>query len=183
MDSEKAITRNQFLKDAAKELLADGEPHSYGELVQFIRSRAEGTCLEGQIEVNNVWQSLHSLVKEPGSPYQKVKWGTYQKDPPQSIIPEPAFEYLGGQSEIYQIMDQAISLLDQFENCCSRMQKDAQLPCGHEGLKAIRQQITQSLDDAVTGLSCWAAEMEDLQARQTSELVRHEGPDGMALSM
>ena len=46
MNGEKAITRTQFLKNAAKELLADGEPHSYGELVQFIRKRAEGTCLE-----------------------------------------------------------------------------------------------------------------------------------------
>ena len=182
MNGEKAITRTQFLKNAAKELLADGEPHSYGELVQFIRKRAEGTCLEGRIEVNNVWHSMRSLMEEPGSPYQKVKWGIYQKDPPQSMAAGPVLEPPDGLSEIYQIMDQAVSILDQFENCCSRVQEDTQL-AGDERFAAIRQQIMQSLDTAVTGLSYWAAELEDLREKQESDLEHHRGLDGMSLSM
>lgn len=36
MRSNEVISRSQFFKKAAKELLADGQPHSYGEIVQYI---------------------------------------------------------------------------------------------------------------------------------------------------
>ena len=35
MRSNEVISRSQFFKKAAKELLADGQPHSYGEIVQY----------------------------------------------------------------------------------------------------------------------------------------------------
>lgn len=89
MRSNEVISRSQFFKKAAKELLADGQPHSYGEIVQYIRTQAKGTCLDGSIESNNVWQSLRSMMQEPESPYQKVKWGTYQKGSPQNLNAKP----------------------------------------------------------------------------------------------
>ena len=58
-----AHDKSEFLREAAKELLEDGQPHSYGEIVKFIRGRAEGTNWEGQVEVNNVWHVLDDLVK------------------------------------------------------------------------------------------------------------------------
>ena len=112
------MERNQFIKDAAEKPLADGCPHSYGEIVRFVRQQAEGTELEGRVEVNNVWHSLRSMTREAGTPYQKVRRGFYQKGPPQRITAGPALEAPGGQSEIYQLMDQAIELLDRFESYC-----------------------------------------------------------------
>ena len=38
MRSNEVISRSQFFKKAAKELLADGQPHSYGEIVQYSAS-------------------------------------------------------------------------------------------------------------------------------------------------
>lgn len=156
------MERNQFIKDAAEKLLADGCPHSYGEIVCFVRQQAEGTELEGRVEVNNVWHSLRSMTREAGTPYQKVRRGFYQKGPPQRITAAPALEAPGGQSEIYQLMDQAIELLDRFESYSAKAREEQNLADGQEALAAIRRQVMRSLDDAVTGLSCWAAELEDL---------------------
>lgn len=53
---------------------------------------------------------------------------------------------------------------------------------------AIRQQIMQNLDGTVTGLSCWAAELEDLQEtpaqRETQpEASEQTRADSISLSM
>ena len=109
-------SKKEFQIGAAKALLADGQPHSYAEIVQHIRSQAEGTVLEGRIDYGNVWYSLRSMMEEPGSHYQKAGWGAYQKDPPQRITAEPSQDAKDGQSEIYQIMDQAAELLERIES-------------------------------------------------------------------
>ena len=62
-------SKKEFQIEAAKALLADGQPHSYAEIVQHIRSQAEGTVLEGRIDYGNVWYSLRSMMEEPGSHY------------------------------------------------------------------------------------------------------------------
>ena len=148
-------SKKEFQIEAAKALLADGQPHSYAEIVQHIRSQAEGTVLEGRIDYGNVWYSLRSMMEEPGSHYQKAGWGAYQKDPPQRITADPSQDAKDGQSEIYQIMDQAVELLERFESYSSRVQGELNLTSGQETFTAIRQQIMQNLDGTVTGLSCW----------------------------
>lgn len=181
-------SKKEFQIEAAKALLADGQPHSYAEIVQHIRSQAEGTVLEGRIDYGNVWYSLRSMMEEPGSHYQKAGWGAYQKDPPQRITAEPAQDVKDGQSEIYQIMDQAVELLERFESYSSRVQGELNLTSGQETFSAIRQQIMQNLDGTVTGLSCWAAELEDLQETPAQRETRSEASeqtraDSISLSM
>lgn len=129
-------SKKEFQIEAAKALLADGQPHSYAEIVQHIRSQAEGTVLEGRIDYGNVWYSLRSMMEEPGSHYQKAGWGAYQKDPPQRITAEPSQDAKDGQSEIYQIMDQAVELLERFESYSSRVQGELNLTSGQETFTA-----------------------------------------------
>lgn len=183
MRSNEVISRSQFFKKAAKELLADEQPHSYGEIVQYIRTQAKGTCLDGNIDSNNVWQSLHNMMQEPESPYHKVKWGTYQKNPPQSMIAKDVADPPDWHSEIYQIMDQAIGLLDRFEQYCSAVQKDIDLAGGHEIFAAIHQQASDCLDDAITGLSSWVAELENLQEKHENGPVQRGEVDDLTLTM
>lgn len=146
MKSNEVISRSQFFKKAAKELLADGQPHSYGEIVQYIRTQAKGTCLDGSIESNNVWQSLRSMMQEPESPYQKVKWGTYQKGSPQNLNAKPVMDTRDLQREIYQIVDQTVGLLDRFEEYCSAAQKDIDLADGHEVFIGLSVRIYEGTD-------------------------------------
>ena len=52
-----------------------------------------------------------------------------------------------------------------------------------EGLAAQVEQVMQNLDDTVTGLSCWVAELEDLQEKQEADSPQHGEQDSMSLSM
>lgn len=53
-------SKKEFQIEAAKALLADGQPHSYAEIVQHIRSQAEGTVLEGRIDYGTPEEALES---------------------------------------------------------------------------------------------------------------------------
>ena len=72
-------SKKEFQIEAAKALLADGQPHSYAEIVQHIRSQAEGTVLEGRIDYGNVWYSLRSMMEEPGSHYDRMALHTLER--------------------------------------------------------------------------------------------------------
>ena len=54
------------------------------------------------------------------------------------ITAAPALEAPGGQSEIYQLMDQAIELLDRFESYSAKAREEQNLADGQEALAAIR---------------------------------------------
>ena len=91
-------------------------------------------------------------MKEPGSPYQRVKWGIYQKDPPQTM--GTGVETRNGYGTIYQLIDQAVSLMKQVEDYCATEQSRLKLAERQEVFAAIRQQTVRNLNPAVTGLSC-----------------------------
>ena len=83
---------------------------------------------------------------------------------------------------------QAVELLERFESYSSRVQGELNLTSGQETFTAIRQQIMQNLDGTVTGLSCWAADLEDLQEtpaqRETQpEASEQTKADSISLSM
>ena len=87
------------------------------------------------------------------------------------------------QLEIYQIVDQTVGLLDRFEEYCSAAQKDIDLADGHEVFTAIHRQISHSLDNAITGLSCWVAELENIQEKHETGHLQHKETDDLTLSM
>ena len=114
--------------------------------------------------------------------------GRLPEGPAQRITAEPALEAADSQSELYQIMDQAIELLDRFESYSAKAQEEVNLADGQEAFPAICRQIMQRLDDTVTGLSCWAAALEDLQEtpaqRETQpEASEQKKADSISLSM
>ena len=76
-----------------------------------------------------------------------------------------------------------IGLLDRFEEYCSAAQKDIDLADGHEVFTAIHRQISHSLDNAITGLSCWVAELENMQEKHETGLLQHKEADDLTLSM
>lgn len=96
---------------------------------------------------------------------------------------KPVMDTRDLQREIYQIVDQTVGLLDRFEEYCSAAQKDIDLADGHEVFTAIHRQISHSLDNAITGLSCWVAELENMQEKQETGLLQHKETDDLTLSM
>lgn len=175
-----ALEKSQFLRETAKDLLEDGQPHSYGEIVQFIRKQAEGTNWEGQIEVNNVWHVLDDLVKSADSSYGKARRGVYQKNAPIALpLPTqpPAFS-------LYDILDQAVDLLEKMEQYHTAAQYNPDPVLNSKTIDPIYKRTFQEFDHAVDWLTYWIAEIEDQYQKEVPiQESSNEVKEDMSMSM
>lgn len=171
--------KSVFLRETAKALLEDGQPHSYGEIVKFIRGQAEGTNWEGQIEVNNVWHVLDDLVRSPDSPYGKARRGVYQKNTlgilPPSAPPQAV--------SLYDILDQAVDLLEKLEQFHNTAQNNPDSALNSEMLNTIYASTFREFDHGVDWLTYWLAEIEDQNQKEDTQNAVNEIEKDMSISM
>ncbi len=146
---------SKFTETAAKAMLADGKPHRYGEIVEYVRQQAVGSELEGHIEINNVWSVLQRMIKAPESPFKKVDRGIYQQFPPLSLEDKQI-------TDLHGFLDQVIELQAKME-AFHEVQKNSLYTADEQDrIARICTQVTKELDMAIDGLSCWIAEMDDI---------------------
>ena len=72
-------SKNEFVLNCFRELLDDGEPHRYREIIDYVREQAKGTQYEGTIEQNNLVLPISKKLEDPAFPYARVSHGIYQK--------------------------------------------------------------------------------------------------------
>lgn len=169
----------QFLREKAKLLLDDGAPHSYGEIVKFIREQAEGTIWDGQIEVNNVWHVLDDLIKADNSLYSKARRGVYQKKPHENTaipLQSPPFS-------LHDILDQAVDLLDKLEQYHTATQNSPDPVLGNDVFNTIFEHTFQELDHGVDWLTYWIAEIDDQYQKEEIQNAVNEIAKDMSISM
>lgn len=171
--------KSEFLRETAKELLEDGQPHSYGEIVKFIRGRAEGTNWEGQVEVNNVWHVLDDLVKTTDAPYGKVRRGVYQKNAPSVLPPLIQTQAIS----LYDILDQAVDLLEKLEQYHHAAQNDPDPAMNSEMQNTIYASTFQEFDRGVDWLTYWLAEIENQHQKEDEQNAVNEIGKDMSMSM
>ena len=56
-------SKNEFVLNCFRELLDDGEPHRYREIIDYVREQAKGTQYEGTIEQNNLVLDILFVVQ------------------------------------------------------------------------------------------------------------------------
>ena len=59
------ISKAEFLRNCFKEMLDDGKPHRYRELLEFARQQIQGTRFEEKIQPNLFIQYVNSVIKKP----------------------------------------------------------------------------------------------------------------------
>ena len=62
-------SKNEFVLNCFRELLDDGEPHRYREIIDYVREQAKGTQYEGTIEQNNLVLPISKKLEDPAFPY------------------------------------------------------------------------------------------------------------------
>jgi len=80
------ISKAEFLRNCFKEMLDDGKPHRYRELLEFARQQIQGTRFDEKIQPNLFIQYVNSVIKKPDSNYERVQFGIYQKKSPQKQL-------------------------------------------------------------------------------------------------
>ena len=62
-------SKNEFVLNSFRELLDDGEPHRYREIIDYVREQAKGTQYAGTIEQNNLVLPISKKLEDPAFPY------------------------------------------------------------------------------------------------------------------
>lgn len=103
-------SKTEFIQRCFQELLNDGQPHRYREILDYIRQQAVGTEFEGTIEQNNAVIAFGQHLNEPDYPYGRVRHGVYQKIPLCALQDQQLNKQL---TDLHRFLDQAVALQEQ----------------------------------------------------------------------
>ena len=106
------ISKAEFLRNCFKEMLDDGKPHRYRELLEFARQQIQGTRFDEKIQPNLFIQYVNSVIKKPDSDYERVQFGIYQKKSPQRKLEIKSDNEL---DRLYSMLDCSCALKEQME--------------------------------------------------------------------
>ena len=111
------ISKAEFLRNCFKEMLDDGKPHRYRELLEFARQQIQGTRFDEKIQPNLFIQYVNSVIKKTDSDYERVQFGIYQKKSPQRKLEIKSDNEL---DRLYSMLDCSCALKEQMEKAYVR---------------------------------------------------------------
>lgn len=158
------LSKSDFIERCFRERLDDGQPHSYRDILDYIRGQAVGTVYEGTIEQNNAVLSFKKCIELPDSPYGRVRHGVYQKAAPSVLRDRKLCKHL---EKLHALLDRSLTLQKEMEalhaNCC------AEWPDAEEAFNAVWNSTNKNLDASIDCLTAWIADVEDLEMKYQKE--------------
>lgn len=162
---KETISKTEFIQRCFREMLDDGQPHRYRDILEYIREQAMGTEFEGTIEQNNAVLAFNSCLNGPDSPYGRVRHGVYQKVSPATLQDRQMNRQM---TVLHRFLDQAIYLQEQMRE--THTQGCESWPDAQDRFGAIWKSAEGKVDELIDCLTAWIAETEDfdmeLQAKQ-----------------
>ncbi len=156
-NTEDPSVKAAFVRNCFKELLSDGKPHRYSEIVDYASKRAKGTEYYGGINRTAVVLDIKPLLNKVDSEYIRVRHGYYQMRTPESIL---SIETESQGNNLYSALDNATTLRNQLSNirteCC------AAFPEISDKINSAFRIADTCLDKCIDGISFWMADIEDL---------------------
>ncbi len=164
-EMEHTMSKADFIRECFRELLSDGDPHRYMEIVAYTREQAKGTEFEGMIEQNNLSQAIKKELEVADSSYTRLRFGLYQMQCPTMTA---LVEDTSRAESIYDILDMAIALQAKMEQAQAERQYKTD---DSEAADIVAGKITmERMDQTIDCLSAWVAEIEDaMDAPQTQQ--------------
>lgn len=154
----KETTKTRFVLDCFENLLSDGEPHRYREIVECVRDQSVGTEYEGTIEANNVALPILAKLRDPAYPYRRTERGIYQMV---DLTLEQAEASGQQEGSLYDLLDDMVELSRKAE--AARMRQTEKYP-GTQSLEKVYETVRQRLDELINVTTMWLADTEDLIA-------------------
>ena len=168
------ITKNDFIREGFRELLADGQPHRYKDIAQYIQARAEGTIFDGCIGLTYVGICLKPLLEQNNAEYEKVSHGYYRKIPACTKRTRLIERMLNSHTSL---LDSAFAL--QREMVKARQTAASDLSDMQAQLDPAYQQSIHSLDECIDGIAALLAALED---ETDFHPLMSDSPDSEAIS-
>lgn len=176
LEMERTMSKADFIRKCFRELLFDGEPHRYMDIVAYTREQAKGTEFDGAIEQNNLSQAFKKELEVTDSPYTRLRFGLYQMQyPAMTALAEDTSQA----ESIYDILDMAIALQAKMEQLQTEQKYKAE---DSEVAAIVAGKVTmEHMDQTIDYLSAWVAEIED--AMEESHDCEAESPSFQGMKM
>lgn len=158
------IRKSEFVERCFRERLDDGQPHSYRDILEYIREQAVGTEFEGSIEQNNAVLSFRKCIESPDSPYGRMRHGVYQKVAP-SVLQD--CRLCTALTELHGLLDRSLSLQKALAEIHAKCREN--WPENVDSFDAVWKSTDKNLDTAIDCLSAWIADIEDLNMEPQEE--------------
>lgn len=165
-------SKTEFIQKCFRDLLDDGQPHRYREILDYTRQQAVGTEFEGTIEQNNVVIAFGQHLNDPDSPYGRVRHGVYQKIPHSVLQDQQLNKQL---TALHRFLDQAVALQEQMGEAYAGCKDN--WPDSSERFSAFWKSADKAVDETIDCLAAWIAETEDFDMelqgqQQTSPMMQ-----------
>ena len=166
--------KNDFVLDCFRQLVDDGNPHRYREIIDYVREQAKGTQYEGTIEQNNLVLPISKKLEDPTFPYARVSHGFYQKVELRSAAQEATMFHA---VSVYGLLDNVFAIQRQMEAVHKTQQEQFH---GNKTLEDSYQVVSGHLEILLDSMSMWIADMEDL-TQESSQTLENEDFRGMQM--
>lgn len=157
LSKEESMTKTAFVRSCFEEVLSDGKPHRYSEIVDYTSTKAIGTEFCGGINKTAVVLYIKPLIDKADSKYLRMRHGYYQQRTPEMML---AVEIENQGSNLSSLLDKAVDLQKQLikvhTKCCKAF------PAGSNNFSSAYTIAKDGIEKCIDGLSFWIADFEDL---------------------
>lgn len=154
---ESTLTKTEFVQNCFKELLADGQPHKYSEIVDYTKKKSLSTEFCGGIDRTGVVLYIRFLLNGDDAEYVRLSHGLYQKKTPELIF-NMKTESQG--SSVYSALDDVTEMQKYMKNICNDC--CAAFPQIEKNIRGAFKVVDEGFNKCLDGLSFCMADIEDL---------------------
>lgn len=159
------ITFEQFVQKCFMDLLADGMPHAYYEIADYVENRSREENRPWHTSSNSISNALKKLIEDESNPYTRVRHGWYQ------ISHKPALDQWS------EILNKATELQEKMA-AASQNLPEGLLEEQREAFGNLKKLSDEAIDKTVSVISFWLADLEDVEDGMTADEASYEKGDG-----
>lgn len=151
-----SVSTSEFARERFKELMADGQPHSFKDIVDYVVRQAGERGFQGEYYPSKIWMAITQLTKKADSEYVRIQHGVYQKGGQAMTVSEST------SSSWERVLDKAVELQELLRAGFSQEAPMPDMtPEETHNYEAISNSTAAGIDEVVEGIAAWLAQMED----------------------
>ncbi len=147
---------SEFARERFKELMEDGQPHSFREITDYVLRQAVERDFCGEFYPSKIWMAITQLTKKEDSLYTRISYGMYQKGGQALRV------IMSSKYDLERVLDKAVELEELLHTGFSQEGPLPDMtPEETNNYKAISQSTAAGINEVIEGIAAWLAQMED----------------------
>ena len=169
----------EFSRKCFRDLLEDGQPHTFKEITDYIMRQAEGGDFDGAFTPGKINIAITQLTRCKNPEYGRIERGVYQKGCIDPVLESPI------EFDWYQVLDKAVELQELMSAGFEELQtKRAITPDEKDNFQNQPDRCAQIINRLIDEIAVCCAQAEDRDYVIDNAVRKtHCQSEGMSMSM